>query len=79
MEITPSKRATLIYLLNNGAHVPNGISEATGYARETVSRGLSDLKEGGYVRSKGFGVWELTEAGQEKARELENRGFRKPE
>lgn len=79
MEITPSKRATLIYLLKDGAHVPNGISEETGYARETVSRGLSDMKEAGYVRSKGFGVWELTQAGEEKAKELQNRGFRKPE
>lgn len=78
MEITPSKRATLVYLLEKGAHVPQGIADSTGYRRETVSRGLSDLEELGLVHSKGYGVHELTEEGENTAQKLQQNGFIKP-
>ena len=78
MDITASQRATLIFLLAEGAHVPQGISDATNYRRETVSRGLSELESEGYVYSKGYGVWDLTEKGENKAEKLQQAGFRKP-
>jgi Mn-dependent DtxR family transcriptional regulator len=78
MDITASQRATLVYLLNNGAHVPQGIADATNYRRETVSRGLSKLDEMGLVRAKGYGVHELTDRGEDIATQLEERGFIKP-
>lgn len=79
--ISNSQRATLVFLLDESGHchVPIGIAEGTGYARETVSRGLSELSDKGYVRNKGHGVWILTEAGIEKATELREGGFTKPQ
>lgn len=78
MDITASQRATLVFLLDDGAHVPQGIAEATNYRRETVSRGISELSDMGLVRSKGYGVHELTDKGKETAKELRDRGFIKP-
>lgn len=78
MDITASQRATLVYLLDEGAHVPQGIADATNYRRETVSRGLSDLEDMGLVRSKGYGVHKLTDQGENTAKELRDRGFIKP-
>jgi predicted transcriptional regulator len=76
---TSAQRAIIVDLLNNGDNVPANIAENTGYSREHVQRSLSDLEDKGLVSNKGRGVWELTDKGQESARDAVSQGFQKPE
>mgnify|MGYP006310081151 CR=1 FL=1 len=74
MTFTPLEMDILYDLERNGDNVPGNIAENTGRHEKAVSRSLSgaddSLANQGLVRSKGRGVWTITEEGQSQLAEF---------
>jgi predicted transcriptional regulator len=64
------ERAILSDLLSHGDNVPGNIADNTGHHPKSISRSLSDLDDDNLVKSKGRGVWTLTDRGQEIAEKV---------
>lgn len=68
MELTPAERKILADLLVNGDNVAGNISENIDVTPNYVSRLLADLESRGLTKSKGRGVYGLTNHGAVEAR-----------
>jgi Mn-dependent DtxR family transcriptional regulator len=62
--MSPIGEAIIRALEEHGDNVPGNIAELIDYHPKSVSRGLNDLAEEGYVRNKGRGVWTVTPSGR---------------
>lgn len=67
MSLSPCERAIVADLKTNGDNVPGNIADNTGHHPKSISRSLSNLRDMGYVKNKGRGVWTLTADGEDIA------------
>jgi Mn-dependent DtxR family transcriptional regulator len=68
--LSPVEQELLSALLTDGDNVPGNLADLTGRHPKSVSRSLSNLEDRGLVRTKGRGVWTLTQEGAELAEHL---------
>jgi DNA-binding MarR family transcriptional regulator len=71
MDLTPVQRSIIRELWIAGNNVPAALADRSGYHRKSVQRSLRELGEIGLVKRKNeYGVWRLTAAGREVARDM---------
>jgi Mn-dependent DtxR family transcriptional regulator len=71
MDLTPVQEALIRELFIAGNNVPAALADRTDYHRKSVQRSLSELYDDGLaVRQNEYGVWRLTAAGREYARDM---------
>jgi predicted transcriptional regulator len=75
MALTGMQQSILVDLLIHGDDKASNISDRTGHHRNSISGQWPDLREQGFVKPKGGGVYRLSDSGRDTAQSLIKSGF----